>query len=227
MRKIRLTESDIRNVISRTVKRMINEGRGKDDMLRGVYAARYLMNALGLQDFQAAAWAGVSVDENGCTPNKVCKAEKNNQGSQGTRNGMYGAGIGSSTGASKEKLEKQMGKKFEDATMDDQLNILADKYRRKPYYKYWKQSRNLQEATAVAIFMFHGGKVSNTQMFRWERMPSWNMAVSALNWAGQANANRFTNGVMSSYHKNAAQRRLQYAQEILNLIRRGVKGSPV
>ena len=70
----------------------------KDAIPRAVYVARYLMKHAGLKDFQAAACAGVYLDENKCKPSSYMKAEAEGKGSSSTQNGGYGAGIGSWTG---------------------------------------------------------------------------------------------------------------------------------
>lgn len=224
--KLKLTETELKNVIGRITKRIISESRllteasDPQSFNRGVYAARFMMKELNLTDYQAAAWAGVCVNENGCRPNNVCTAEKNNKGAAGTRNGGYGAGIGSSTGKSKIKLERQYGMKVEDMDMDMQLKALADHYRRKPYLKYLKSAKTIQEASNVAILMFSG-------YFKWNRMPTDADAQRVLDFYAKSNARNFGNSGKSRYYTHAYQLRCEAGKKVFQLMRSGSKGSPV
>ena len=236
MRRIRLTESDFRCLVKSIVEQtlqessVLNEGlRTEHDFKRGVYAARGLMKTMGLKDYQAAAFAGVYVEENGCDPKKVNKQEKSGNGAAGTENGGYGAGIASLTGSTKIKLEKKYGKKIEDMSMDEQVRVIAEYYRSKPYYKYIMSAKDIEEASSVAILAVAGGYGRNGQ-YNWytsKRAPTTKDVEARIGQYQSYHNRKNPKGRNSDYRVNATPRRYQSGVKVLQMLRKGDPGTPV
>lgn len=193
---------------------------------RGVYVARYLMAKGGLTDYQAAACAGVFVDENGCDPSTYMKAEKSNKGSSYTRNGGYGAGIGSWTGtATKSKVLASVGysptTKIEDLPMDTQCEMVVREMNgnMKKYYDALKRTNNMVDASATAILITAGVGYAKG---KWDTHPDWSDAENVAKIYADSNNRRY------GYNKdriNSSKKRLGYAKKILEELRAGNKGS--
>lgn len=89
----------------------------------------YLKNKYGFTDESARAFAGQVYRENGFRINAVNEDEKNNKNlTQISRNGGYGAGLIQFTGDLKKRAEELLGKKVEDASLQEQLSILEPLY---------------------------------------------------------------------------------------------------
>lgn len=193
---------------------------------RGVYVARYLMKRGGLTDYQAAACAGVYVDENGCNPSTYMKAEKNNKGTSYTKNGGYGAGIGSWTGnTTKSKVLASVGyspnTKIEDLPMDTQCEMVVRQMNgsMKKYYDALKRTNNMVDASATAILITAGVGYADG---KWDTHPDWNDAEAVAKIYADSNNKRF------GYNKdriNSSKKRLGYAKKILEELRAGNKGT--
>lgn len=89
----------------------------------------YLKNKYGFTDESARAFAGQVYRENGFRINAVNEDEKKNRNStQISRNEGYGAGLIQFTGDLKKRAEELLGKKVEDASLQEQLSILEPLY---------------------------------------------------------------------------------------------------
>lgn len=200
--------------------------KSQEAINRGVYVARYLMKRGGLTDYQAAACAGVFVDENGCNPSTYMKAEKNNKGTSYTKNGGYGAGIGSWTGnATKSKVLASVGyspnTKIEDLPMDTQCEMVVRQMNgsMKKYYDALKRTNNMVDASATAILITAGVGYADG---KWDTHPDWNDAEAVAKIYADSNNKRF------GYNKdrvNSSKKRLSYAKKILEELRAGNTGT--
>lgn len=109
----------------------------------------YLKNKYGFTDESARAFAGQVYRENGFRINAVNEDEKNNKNStQISRNGGYGAGLIQFTGDLKKRAEELLGKKVEDASLQEQLSILEPLYleRNPTVWNELKTTSNLDRA---------------------------------------------------------------------------------
>lgn len=192
----------------------------KSSLERAVYVAKYLMKYGGLKDFQAAACAGVYMDENGCNPSKYMKAEAEGKGSPSTQNGGYGAGIGSWTGVkTKTRVLQSVGydpdTKIESLPLNVQCEMVAKEINghMKKYYDALKRTTNIEDASATAIFITGGiGYAQREDPNAWKTHPTWDAAVRTMEKLGTANDNRFG---YSKHHHGGAERRLAKAKQVL------------
>lgn len=192
----------------------------KDAIPRAVYVARYLMKHAGLKDFQAAACAGVYLDENKCKPSSYMKAEAEGKGSSSTQNGGYGAGIGSWTGVkTKTRVLNSVGydanTKIESLPLNVQCEMVVREINghNKKYYDALKRTTNIEDASATAIFITAGpGYAQREDPNAWNTHPTWDSAVKTMERLGSANDNRFG---YSKHHHGGAERRLAKAKQVL------------
>ena len=192
----------------------------KDAIPRAVYVARYLMKHAGLKDFQAAACAGVYLDENKCKPSSYMKAEAEGRGSSSTQNGGYGAGIGSWTGVkTKTRVLNSVGydanTKIESLPLNVQCEMVVREINghNKKYYDALKRTTNIEDAAATAIFITAGpGYAQREDPNAWNTHPTWDSAVRTMERLGSANDNRFG---YSKHHHGGAERRLAKAKQVL------------
>ena len=124
---------------------------------RGVYIAKRLAEKGGFTKEQAAAIAGTMMDENKCDPSSYMKAEKAGKGAKGTDGNGYGAGIGSWTGALKQRVLAQAGyspnTRIEDLSMDQQIDILIKDTQtgNKKYYDALRRCKTIEDASATSV----------------------------------------------------------------------------
>ena len=187
----------------------------KDVMERAVTAAKYLVNNGNFTKEQAAAIAGVMIDENKVDPSSYMKAEKSGKGAKGTGGFGYGAGIGSWTFEdNKNSLLKLGGYKpytpIEKLSLEEQLNLLVldSNNRNKKYYDALRRCDNLEDASATAVLITGGVGHSKN----WNTHPTQAEAQAMSDYYGKANDARFGK---SPHHWNAYKRRLNYARQVL------------
>ena len=196
---------------------MNNYPRGdslEDGKERAVLVAKYLMKNGGFTAEQAAAMAGVYLDENNCDPGEVMEAEKNGQGAAGTGGNGYGAGIASWTfEESKQQSLSDAGfdpnTPIENLTMQQQCDVIIAESQKsnKQYYDALKRCDTLEDASATAVVITGGVGFSNN----WDTHPTPAEAKALSDFYGSANDASFG---ASEYHWNLDQRRLEYAKEI-------------
>lgn len=187
----------------------------KDTMDRAVKVAKYLVDNGNFTKEQAAAVAGVMIDENKVDPSSYMKSEKEGKGARGTGGFGYGAGIGSWTFEStKNELLKQGGYKpytpIEKLSLEEQsrLFVLDSNGRMKRYYDALRRCNNLEDASATAVLITGGiGKSKN-----WDTHPTRQEAKALSDWYGRSNDRRFGK---SPYHWDLDKRRLAYAKQVL------------
>ena len=181
---------------------------------RGVYVAKKLVERGGFTKEQAAAIAGTMIDENKCDPGSYMKAEKAGRGAKGTGGNGYGAGIGSWTGALKQRVLSQAGyspnTRIEDLSMDQQIDMLIKDTQtgNKKYYDALRRCKTIEDASATSVLITGGvGKSKN-----WDTHPTQEDAKRLSDWYGVSNDRRFGK---SPYHWNLDVRRLNYSKQIL------------
>lgn len=186
----------------------------EDGKERAVLVAKYLMKNGGFTAEQAAAMAGVYLDENNCDPGEVMEAEKNGQGAPGTGGNGYGAGIASWTFEdSKRQSLSDAGfdpdTPIENLSMAEQCDVIIAESQKssKQYYDALKRCDTLEDASATAVVITGGVGFSNN----WDTHPTPAEAKALADYYGSANDASFG---ASDYHWNLDQRRLEYAKEI-------------
>lgn len=186
----------------------------KSALERGVYVAKRLMEKGGFTKEQAAAIAGTMIDENKCDPGSYMKAEKAGRGTKGTGGNGYGAGIGSWTGALKQRVLTQAGyssnTRIEDLSMDQQIDMLIKDTQtgNKRYYDALRRCKTIEDASATSVLITGGiGKSKN-----WDTHPTQKEAKELSDWYGSSNDRRFGK---SPYHWNLDVRRLNYSKQVL------------
>lgn len=110
---------------------------------------QYLKNNYGFTDASAKAFAGQVYRENGFRINAINEDEKDNKNSAIiSQNGGYGAGLIQFTGDLKRKAEELLGKKIENASLQEQLSILEPLYleRNPTVWNELKTTTNLNRA---------------------------------------------------------------------------------
>lgn len=195
----------------------------QDAIPRAVYVARYLMKHAGLKDFQAAACAGVYLEENKCKPSSYMKAEAEGRGSNSTQNGGYSAGIRSWTGEhTKTRVLNSVGYDTNTKIESLPLNIQCEMVVReinghmKKHYDALRRTTNIEDATATAIFITTGpGYVEDAA---WEVHPTFANALRTMERLGTVDDNRFG---YSKHHHGGAERRLAKANQVLQAMRGG------
>ena len=195
----------------------------EDQIARATLVSKYLMKNGGFTAEQAAAMAGVFVDENGCVPGNVMEAEKNGKGVPGTGGNGYGAGIGAWTfGDFKERCLADAGypagTRIEDLTLQQQCDLIIAMSQStnwqsgsnmKTYYDALKRCNNIEDASATAQIITGGvGKSSN-----WGTHPTVDEAKAMADWYAYSNDNTYG---YSDYHHGMYERRLGYSEEIYN-----------
>ena len=181
----------------------------EDGKKRAVLVANYLVENGNFTKEQAAAMAGVFLDENYCDPGEIMKAEyRKNKNS-------YGAGIGSWTYQSyKNQCLQDAGlpknTPIETLTMQQQCDMLIANSQKSSstYYNALRRCNNIEDASATAVVITGGVGFSNN----WSTHPT---AADAKKLADTYGRNNDAKYGKSSYHWNLDQRRLQYAKEIL------------
>ena len=192
-------------------------GNAKHDQLaRAVMVAKDLVLSGGFSPQQAAAIAGVFIDENGCNPHTYMKAEKAGKGAKGTGGFGYGAGIGSWTG---EKFKNDLlvagGFKpftpIEKLSLADQTRLLLidTAGRMKRYYNALKRTTNIEDAAATAVIITGGIGYSKN----WKTHPTIAEAKRMSDIYGASNDKRFGK---SEHHWHLYERRLGYARQVLS-----------
>lgn len=184
-------------------------------MQRAVQVANNLYKNGRFTKEQAAAIAGVMIDENNVDPTSYNKAEKAGKGAKGTGGFGYGAGIGSWTFAdAKNALLTASGyaanTPIESLSLDDQVKLLItdSNGRMKKYYDALRRTGNIEDASATAVLITGGvGKSKN-----WDTHPTTAEAKALSDWYGRSNDARFGK---SPYHWNLDTRRLEYARRVL------------
>ena len=184
-------------------------------MQRAVQVANNLYKNGRFTKEQAAAIAGVMIDENNVDPTSYNKAEKAGKGAKGTGGFGYGAGIGSWAFAdAKNALLTASGyaanTPIESLSLDDQVKLLItdSNGRMKKYYDALRRTRNIEDASATAILITGGvGRSKN-----WDTHPTTAEAKALSDWYGRSNDARFGK---SPYHWNLDTRRLEYARRVL------------
>lgn len=190
----------------------------EDVMQRALTVANYLHKNGSFSKEQAAAIAGVMIDENNVDPSSYMKAEKAGKGAKGTEGFGYGAGIGSWTFAStKNALLTAGGYKpntpIESLGLEDQARLLVidSNGRMKKYYDALRRTNNLEDASATAVLITGGiGKSKN-----WDTHPTVQEAKELSDWYGRSNDKRFG---PSPHHWNADKRRLEYAKRVRSMM---------
>ncbi len=193
----------------------------KEVMNRAVKVAKQLISNGNFTKEQAAAIAGVMIDENKVDPSSYNKAEKAGKGAKGTSGFGYGAGIGSWTFAdAKNALLTANGyaanTPIESLSLDDQVNLLItdSNGRMKKYYDALRRTKNLEDASATAVLITGGvGKSKN-----WDTHPTTAEAKALSDWYGKSNDARFGK---SPYHWDLDVRRLNYAKQVLKELENG------
>lgn len=186
----------------------------EDVMQRALTVANYLHKNGSFSKEQAAAIAGVMIDENNVDPTFYMKVEKAGKGVKGTEGFGYGAGIGSWTSAdTKNALLKAGGYKpntpIESLSLEDQarLLVLDSNGRMKKYYDALRRTSNIEDASATAVMITGGvGKSKN-----WDTHPTIEDAKALSDWYGRSNDKRFGK---SPYHWDLDKRRLEYARRV-------------
>ena len=190
----------------------------KDVMDRAVRVANYLHEHGDFSKDQAAAIAGVMIDENNVDPTSYMKAEKAGKGAKGTGGFGYGAGIGSWTFAdTKNALLKAGGYKpntpIESLSLDEQANLLVldSNGRMKRYYDALRRTNNIEDASATAVLITGGVGHSKN----WLTHPTVAEAKALSDFYGRSNDRRFGK---SPYHWDLDKRRLEYARRVRYLM---------
>ena len=191
----------------------------EDQIARATLVSKYLMKNGGFTAEQAAAMAGVFVDENGCVPGNVMEAEKNGKGVPGTGGNGYGAWT---FGDFKERCLADAGypagTRIEDLTLQQQCDLIIAMSQStnwqsgsnmKTYYDALKRCNNIEDASATAQIITGGvGKSSN-----WGTHPTVDEAKAMADWYAYSNDNTYG---YSDYHHGMYERRLGYSEEIYN-----------
>ena len=186
----------------------------EDGIARATLVAKYLVENGGFTKEQAAALAGVYVDENNCDPGSYMGAEKNGQGASGTGGSGYGAGIGSWTFADYKNqclndAGYASGTPIESLSLQQQCDMIiaTSQKSNKKYYDALKRCDNIEDASATAVVMTGGVGFSSN----WDTHPTPAEAKAISDYYGRANDARFG---ASEYHWNADQRRLAIAKDV-------------
>lgn len=186
----------------------------EDGIARATLVAKYLMAKGGFTAEQAAALAGVYLDENNCDPGEVMEAEKNGQGVEGTGGNGYGAGIASWT-FEETKRQALIDAGFdpdtpiENLSMQQQCDMIIAQSQKsdKIYYDALKRCDNIEDASATAVIMTGGVGFSDN----WDTHPTAAEAKELSDWYGRSNDANFGE---SPYHWNLDVDRLNNAKEI-------------
>ena len=186
-----------------------------DALARGIYVAQQLSSIGGFSREQAAAIAGVLIDENWCNPQSYMKAEKAGKGASGTGNFGYGAGIGSWTHAGyKNQLLALVGlppfTPIENLSMDVQIKMLIQDSLVGPLKKYYnalRQCPDFDTAAATACIITLGVGYGS-----WSPYCTPADAKKAPDIYGRSNDARFG---PSPNHWNLDVRRKQYGLQVL------------
>lgn len=187
----------------------------KTALERGVVIAKELVRKGNFSKEQAAAIAGVMIDENKANPHSYMHAEKQGKGASGTGGFGYGAGIGSWTGTNyKNKLLTSGGYKpytpIENLSLQQQIDlfIIDSNNNMKKYYDALRRCQTLEDASATAVIITGGiGHSKN-----WSTHPTQQEAKKMSDFYGRANDRRFGK---SKYHWDLDKRRLAYARQVL------------
>jgi hypothetical protein len=180
---------------------------------RGTLVAKYLVENGDFTKEQAAALAGVFVNDNGCNPGEVnsgvTEREKIIFG-----NG-YGVGIGSWTTTSlKNAILTDAGyptdTKIESLSLKEQCDMIIEtsKKSNKTYYDALKRCNSIEDASATAAVMTGGVGFSSS----WETHPTESEAIKMADYYAEANDRIYG---YSEYHHNYNERRIATANEIL------------
>lgn len=175
-----------------TTAQMINNGK---------IIIQFLMQRLGLTDFQAAAFAGVWAAESGCNPQAYNRQEKSGTFPGSSANGAgYGAGLAQWSHGWKAHLQKIMGlnNPIETWTMQQQLeaacrDMTQSGGMKNRFLPKLKGAANLQDAVHMVLAGYENG--SNGPMASIPQLDKYK-------WAGGYQ------GLMKT--------RFGYAQQILN-----------
>lgn len=139
------TQQPVQN--TNTTSTTTNKNRTADTIIQ------YLKNNYGFTDASAKAFAGQVYRENGFRINAINEDEKDNKNSAAiSQNGGYGAGLIQFTGDLKRKAEELLGKKVENASLQEQLSILEPLYleRNPTVWNELKTTNNLDRALDLA-----------------------------------------------------------------------------
>ena len=122
---------------------------------KGRAAKQYLMQRLGLKDYQAAALVGSFMRESGLNINAENKAEKAGK-NPAVKASQYGIGIGQWTHSRHDDLVNWITKNGN--TLQSQLDFAADEIIRKypQFLNMLKQSENSDEASDYVFAMYTG-----------------------------------------------------------------------
>ena len=191
----------------------------KDGLQRSVLVAKYLMKYGGFTAEQAAAMAGVYLDENNCTPGDIMKAEKEGKGARGTGGNGYGAGIASWTFVKfKQQCLKDAGfpinTPIENLSMKQQCDMIIAMSQKscKTYYNALKRCTTIEDASATAVIITGGVGYSKN----WKTHPTPAEAAHMAEIYGRSNDKRFG---YSPHHWGGHIRRLNNAKEILQYLK--------
>jgi len=186
----------------------------ESSLQRGTLVAKYLMQNGNFSAEQAAAIAGVFVDENGCYPGDLNDGVKQ-QEIEWYGSG-YGAGIGSWTGVNEKNqvladAGYPAGTLIENLSLKEQCNLVIANSQKssKTYYDALRRCNNIEDASATAVIITGGVGFSSN----WSTHPTQAEAAAMAEYYGTANDSTFG---YSDYHHNCDQRRLQLAKEILS-----------
>ena len=191
----------------------------KDGLQRSVLVAKYLMKYGGFTAIQAAAMAGVYLDENNCTPGDVMEAERAGRGARGTGGNGYGAGIASWTFVDfKNQCLKDAGfpanTPIESLTFKQQCDMIIAMSQKscKKYYNALKRCTTVEDASATAVIITGGVGYSKN----WNTHPTPAEAAHMAEVYGRSNDRRFG---YSPHHWGGHIRRLNNAKEILQYLK--------
>lgn len=186
---------------------------------RAVLVAKYLMKYGGFSAEQAAAMAGVYLDENNCDPGEVMQAEKDGKGVKGTGGNGYGAGIASWTFESfKKQCLRDAGYPenipIENLSLKQQCDMILAMSRKscKKYYNALKRCTNIEDASATAVIITGGVGYSKN----WSTHPTPAEAARMADIYGRSNDRHYGSSV---YHWGGHIRRLNNAKEILTYLK--------
>lgn len=188
-------------------------------MSRAVEVAKYLNQNGGFTKEQAAACAGVYIDENDCNPTKVNTAERDGKGAKGTSGFGYGAGIASWTETNfKNTALTQAGFKeytpIETLSLQDQCKMIIGNANgnMKKYYNALKRCANIEDASATAVCITGGTGYARKGVWSGNNHPTSTDGKMVSDVYCKSNNKRFG---YSEYHCNLYGRRLQYARQVL------------
>ena len=179
---------------------------------RGTLVAKYLMQNGGFTAEQAAALAGVYVDENGCYPGEMPGQLLNDE--KAKFGDGYGAGIGSwTTSEVKHTVLSDAGfatnTPIESLSLQQQCDMIiaTSNKSNKTYYNALRRCSTLEDASATATVMTGGVGFSSN----WSTHPTQAEAKAMADYYAAANDRTYG---YSEYHHNADTRRLETAREI-------------